>query len=158
MKPQIKNILIPERTCCSNATTQKQILQQISEIISKTVSVYTVHEILIKLTDRERLGSTGIGHGIALPHIRLPYCTQTIGVFMKTNTPIPFHAPDDTPVDLFFALAVPEHATSEHLQLLAQLAQTFHDPEFCEILRGSNEPLDLYEVMIHHHEQHSLPV
>jgi PTS system nitrogen regulatory IIA component len=92
---------------------------------------------------REQLGSTGLGQGVGIPHGRLKGLKQVAGMFYRLNTPIPFDAPDNRPVDLVFFLLVPEQSTEEHLQLLSELAQGFSDPEFREKLRSSTEAADV---------------
>lgn len=91
--------------------------------------------ILEGLRARERLGSTGLGHGVAVPHGRTSGLAKAVGAFLRLDRPIEFGAPDSGPVDLLFALAVPEHFTHQHLQLLAELAERFGDEGFRAALR-----------------------
>jgi PTS system nitrogen regulatory IIA component len=89
------------------------------------------------LRARERLGSTAIGHGIAIPHGRTDAFDETRGAFLRLRTPVEFGASDGEPVDLVFAMAVPEHFTQQHLQLLSELAERFGDAGFRAALRGA---------------------
>lgn len=89
---------------------------------------------------RERLGSTGLGHGVAIPHGRIKGLKQAAGAFMRLATPVPFDSPDGRPVDLLFVLLVPEQATEEHLQILSELAQRFSDRAFREKLQTASDP------------------
>jgi PTS system nitrogen regulatory IIA component len=88
---------------------------------------------------RERLGSTGLGHGVALPHARVKNCTEAVGAYVHTTEGVDFDALDSEPVDVFFALLVPEDSTEDHLQTLANLAQRFSDAELVERLRTSSK-------------------
>ena len=89
------------------------------------------------LRKRERLGSTAIGHGIAIPHGRTPAFDSARGAFLRLREPVDFGASDGEPVDLVFAMAVPEHFTQQHLQLLAELAELFADASFRAALRAA---------------------
>ena len=84
---------------------------------------------------REKLGSTAMGEGIALPHCRLRDCEEAVGVLITLAKPLPFDAPDNGDVDLVFALVVPQEATQEHLNILADLARLFSQQAFCDALR-----------------------
>ena len=101
-------------------------------------------EIFQLLTDREKLGSTSLGHGVALPHTRTTLTEHAIGVFLKLKKGIDFDSPDNQPTDLIFALMVPEHYTDEHLKILANLASLFSNEDFCQKLRALNTEQELY--------------
>ncbi|NOQ87971.1 MAG: PTS sugar transporter subunit IIA, partial [Gammaproteobacteria bacterium] len=92
-------------------------------------------EIFQLLTEREKLGSTSMGHGVALPHTRTSLTEHAIGAFLKLEDGIDFDSPDDQKTDLIFALMVPEHYTDEHLKILAYLATLFSDEDFCKAMR-----------------------
>lgn len=96
------------------------------------------------LTEREKLGSTSMGHGVALPHARTELTKIAIGAFLKLEKGIDFDSPDDQKTDLIFALLVPEHYTDEHLKILAELATRFSDEAFCKTLRETNDHQDTY--------------
>lgn len=91
------------------------------------------------LRQRERIGSTAIGHGVAIPHARSASCEQPCGAFLRLVTPVDFDAPDGEPVDLVFAMSVPESSTQAHLQVLAQLADCLGDAGFREALRNARD-------------------
>lgn len=99
------------------------------------------------LRQRERLGSTAIGHGIAIPHGRSDAFAQPRGAFLRLLRPIEFGASDGQAVDLVFALIVPEHFTQEHLQLLSELAERFSDPEYRTALREADGAQALYRLL-----------
>jgi len=100
------------------------------------------------LTEREKLGSTSMGHGVALPHARTSLTEIAVGAFLKLDKGIDFDSPDDQKTDLVFALLVPEHYTDEHLQILAELASRFSDEEFCKTIRETNNSEDTYNNLI----------
>ena len=91
-------------------------------------------KVAASLAAREKLGSTGLGQGIAIPHGRIQRLREATGAFARLRAPIPFDAPDGKPVDQLFVLLVPEHATDQHLQLLSELAQMFSERAFRERL------------------------
>ena len=105
-------------------------------------------EIFQALTDREKLGSTSLGHGVALPHTRTKLTEHAVGAFLKLDEGIDFDSPDQQSTDLIFALMVPEHYTDEHLKILAYLASLFNDEEFCNVLRNSTNNEDIYNHLI----------
>ena len=100
------------------------------------------------LRSRERLGSTAIGHGIAIPHGRTQAFTEARGAFLRLQQPVDFGASDGEPVDLVFAMAVPEHFTQQHLQLLSELAERFADPGFRAALRAAPDLAQLRELLV----------
>jgi len=101
-------------------------------------------EIFQLLTDREKLGSTSMGHGVALPHARTRLTERAVGAFLKLENGINFDSPDDQETDLIFALLVPEHYTDEHLKILSHLATLFSDENFCAEVRKTKDSKDIY--------------
>ena len=99
------------------------------------------------LRQRERLGSTAIGHGVAIPHGRSNAFDETRAAFLRLQHPVDFDAADGQPVDLVFAMAVPEHFTQQHLQLLSELAERFADPVFCDALRQAPDVETMRQVL-----------
>jgi PTS system nitrogen regulatory IIA component len=106
-------------------------------------------EIFQLLLDRERLGSTSMGHGVALPHARTSLTDTAIAAFLKLDKGIDFDSPDQQATDLILALLVPEHYTDEHLKILAQLAALFSDEDFCQTIRNTDNINGIYENLIH---------
>ncbi|WP_417501080.1 PTS IIA-like nitrogen regulatory protein PtsN [Marinobacter sp.] len=144
----IDNILAPELTLCKvPASSKKRVLEFIAEQIRQHNDVVSEGQIFNNLIARERLGSTGIGQGIAIPHCRLEGLEQVIGVLMTLEEAVDFDAIDNQPVDLVFALVVPKEATSEHLELLSQLAEKFNERTFCDGLRQCEDAQTLYQRM-----------
>lgn len=144
----LSELLSPLRvTCDVPAQSKKRALEQVSELISSADPKVTTNEVFDSLLSRERLGGTGIGHGVAIPHGRLKNTTQAIGAFIKLKDAIDFDAIDNQPVDLLFALLVPENSTDEHLQVLANIAKMFNDEQTREKLRQAVSPDELYHLI-----------
>jgi len=145
----IDNILSPQLTLCqAPASSKKRVLESIAERIHYQDETLSETDIFSNLVSRERLGSTGIGQGIAIPHCRLDGLDRVIGVLMTLQEPVDFDAIDNQPVDLVFALVVPKEATSAHLELLSQLAEKFNDGAFCQRLRQCTDSDSLYQGML----------
>jgi len=135
------NLIVTERIRCGVAApSKKRVLEQLGKLLASTSSGLTQDHVFDRLLERERLGSTGLGHGIALPHARMAEIDQAYGAFVQLTEPVDFDAIDGEPVDLAFALLVPEEATQEHLQLLASLAALFNEESFCAKLRQADSP------------------
>ncbi|MGM0766971.1 MAG: PTS IIA-like nitrogen regulatory protein PtsN [Pseudomonadota bacterium] len=144
----IENILAPELTLCRvPASSKKRVLEFIAEQVNHQDATLSETQIFNNLISRERLGSTGIGQGIAIPHCRLEGLDRVVGVLLTLEEGVGFDAIDNQPVDLVFALIVPKEATSEHLELLSQLAEQFNDRGFCDQLRQCTEARTLYSRM-----------
>ena len=136
---KVSEILDPGRVAIDQPlASKKAVLEKLSEMLSSADPRLNQNEVFNSLIARERLGTTGLGEGIAIPHGRVRTQAQSIGAFVRTQAPINFDAVDNAPVDLFFALCVPEDATSEHLDLLSQLAKKFSDQSFVSQLRSCN--------------------
>ena len=115
------------------ASSKKRVFEQAGLLFENNQGIAR-STVFDSLFARERLGSTGLGQGIAIPHGRIKGLKDAIGGFFRLNTPVQFDAPDGNPVNLLFVLLVPEQANEHHLQLLSELAQMFSDPEFREAL------------------------
>ena len=145
----IENILAPELTLCQvPASSKKRVMEIIAEQIQHREESLNDTQIFNNLVSRERLGSTGIGQGIAIPHCRLEGLDHVVGVLMTLAEGVGFDAIDNQPVDLIFALVVPKAATSEHLELLSQIAEKFNDRAFCDHLRQCKDGETLYRQML----------
>lgn len=143
----IAELLSAERVDCqSTAGSKKGALDVLSEKLAAAFPDLTQHEVFDSLISRERLGSTGLGHGIAIPHGRIAGIEQAAGAFLRLSDGIDYDAPDQQPVDLLFALIVPEVCTEEHLEILATLAQMFADAQMVERLRKCDSPAGLLDV------------
>lgn len=145
----ITDLISLERVVCDGeAASKKRTLELLGDLIAGTQTELGGREIFDSLIGRERLGSTGLGHGVALPHGRLSRSQEAVGAFVKLRRGVDFDAIDQQPVDLVFALLVPEHYTDEHLKILAYLAEMFSDRTFCEKLRRAGSDQALFEQLI----------
>lgn len=150
----INQLIAPDRVkCLSGISSKKRALESLSVLLGSGAIGIDPAEIFHQLIERERLGSTGLGHGVALPHGRMSpneedaedYTLEvSLGGFIKLEKGIDFDSPDSQPADLLFALLVPEHCTDEHLQILATLAKMFSDEQYCEQLRQCSTDDELY--------------
>ena len=146
----ITELLDRDRISCDfQATSKKRVLEELSTLIAGGTPDLTQSEIFDSLIGREKLGSTGLGHGVAIPHGRIKGRDRATAAFIKLDHGVDFDASDNRPVDLLFALLVPEHFTNEHLDLLAQLAEMFDNEEFCNKLRTSHDTAQILELMRH---------
>lgn len=142
----ITDLITRERIVCnSEVTSKKRVIEVLSELLVKGQADLTARPVFDSLIGRERLGSTGLGYGVALPHGRFSQSRQAIGAFVKLRQGVDFDAIDRQPVDLAFGLLVPDHYTDEHLKILAYLAEMFSDRVFCQRLRDADSDLTLFE-------------
>jgi len=118
----------------ASASSKRQVLAAISEIASRNFGLDSAR-VLEALTEREQAGSTGVGHGVAVPHARVEGLQRMCGVFMRLEQPVDFAAIDDQPVDLIFALLAPANAGSEHLRALARVSRVLRQGDLREQLR-----------------------
>lgn len=136
----ISKLVHPARIACrESCTSKKRSLEVLSRLLAEATPDLTEGEIFDSLIGRERLGSTGLGKGVALPHGRIQGITQPLGALLTLIDGIDYDAIDHQPVDLLFALLVPAESTDEHLQILAQLAERFSQEGFCERLRAASD-------------------
>ncbi|MFZ5668361.1 MAG: PTS IIA-like nitrogen regulatory protein PtsN [Pseudomonadota bacterium] len=114
--------------------SKRQVLSAVADIAARTLGV-PAETVLDALLEREAAGSTGVGHGVAVPHARLPGLDRMRGVFMRLEQPAPFEAVDDQPVDLVFALFAPADADGEHLRTLARVSRLLRKGDVRQQLR-----------------------
>lgn len=120
----------------TEVTSKKKLLEMIANIVADRSNL-AQSTIYNNLLSRERLGSTGLGKGFAVPHARVPELDQTIGCFFRLKEPVNFESPDNQPVDLVFTIVIPEEATEEHLLILSSLARIFSQSEVCQAIRDA---------------------
>jgi PTS system nitrogen regulatory IIA component len=125
------------------ANSKKQILQMLSEKAADVTGL-PEREIFDTLLQRERLGSTGVGNGIAIPHGKLPGIKKITGVFARLDTPVDFEALDDQPVDLVFLLLAPESAGADHLKALSRIARLLRNHETVSKIRGTDDAAAIF--------------
>jgi len=145
---QLSEILTTSCTSCDVAvTSKKRILEKICQLAANQVSDVDQDELLESLLDREKMGSTGIGNGIAIPHGRLPNASKAVAVLITTEKTIDFDAIDNREVDIFVALFVPENSCKEHLDTLQSIAKLFSDKKMLKQVRKCNDNQALYNLI-----------
>jgi PTS system nitrogen regulatory IIA component len=143
----LSELLSPEAVLPSlRVSSKKQALQEIAAAAARLAGLDEA-EVFATLLQRERLGSTGIGEGIAIPHGKLPSVTKLIGLVARLERPIDFEAIDGQPVDLLFLLLAPEGAGADHLKALARVARALREPGLLERARATRDPAALYAVL-----------
>jgi PTS system nitrogen regulatory IIA component len=146
---QVSNFLSPRRTLCGAACgSKKRALELIANTLASEDHILSADDIFTSLTARERLGSTGLGGGIAIPHCRISNCASISGVLLSLPKAIDFESADDQPVDIVFALIVPEEAHDQHLQTLAVLAEKLTQPDYLKKLRSCTNSEELFQAAI----------
>ena len=146
----LRKLLTPERTVCSApGVSQKRLFETAAQLISDDQLSLPYDLVFSSLIAREKLGSTGLGGGIAIPHCRVANCTHAMGTLITLEKPINFDAPDGKPVDILFVLLVPEEAQQQHLDILAGIAGLFSQEGFCTALRGASDAQELYSSATH---------
>ncbi|MFN3546746.1 MAG: PTS IIA-like nitrogen regulatory protein PtsN [Mesorhizobium sp.] len=136
-------IEVPAILPALKANSKKQLLQLLAEKASEVTGL-PEREIFDTILQRERLGSTGVGNGIAIPHGKLPGIKAITGVFARLDHPVEFEALDDQPVDLVFLLLAPEGAGADHLKALSRIARVLRDSETVAKIRGTRDAAAIY--------------
>ena len=145
---QLSEILTTSCTSCDVAvTSKKRILEKICQLAANQVVDIDQDELLESLLDREKMGSTGIGNGIAIPHGRLPNAHKAVAVLITTQQAIDFDAIDDRDVDIFVALFVPENSCQEHLDTLKSIAKLFSDKKVLKQVRKCSDNQTLFNLV-----------
>ena len=143
----ISALLSPQRIFIdTEITSKKKLLELIANIVAGLTEL-PESSIYNSLLNRERLGSTGLGHGFAVPHARVEQLDSTLGCFFRLKDAVNFEAPDNLPVDLVFTIIIPEEATEEHLVILSSLASIFSRPEVCEQIRNAGSRDEIAEII-----------
>lgn len=143
----MSRLLKPESVrVVGNSTSKKRLFRDLAEIAH---AAYGIDEDLAldSLQERESLGSTGVGHGVALPHARIEGISEVVGVFLKLERPCDYASVDKAPVDLIFALFAPRDAGVDHLKALAYVSRTLRDSGVCAKLRANNDPATLHALL-----------
>lgn len=143
----VSSLITPESVFAGiKGNGKKQVLQELSTHLAR-VSGLSDRAIFETLLQRERLGTTGVGQGIAIPHGRIAGLDRLIGLFARLARPVDFEALDGEPVDLVFVLLAPEDAGADHLQALARIARLFRGPAIAQKLRQTEDPAALYAIL-----------
>jgi PTS system nitrogen regulatory IIA component len=146
---RLENILTPGRSLVNvPGGSKKAVLEEIAKMIGQQVPDLNRQTVYESLIAREKLGSTGFGNGIAIPHCRLKGCDSPVSAVLHLEKPVDFDAIDGAPVDLLFVLLVPEAATDAHLELLRQIASMLDRAEVRASLRGAKSSDELYNVVL----------
>jgi len=144
---EISELLQPEAVIAGlKASSKKQLLQELARHAAQITGV-SDRKIFETLLERERLGTTGVGNGIAIPHGKLAEFKRLYGVFARLDKPVEFDAIDEQPVDLIFLLLAPEGAGADHLKALARVSRLLRDATMCEKLRGAESADGLYMLL-----------
>jgi PTS system nitrogen regulatory IIA component len=147
---EISDLLTPSAVIAKlHATSKKQALQELAKRAAELVGEHerAIFDVLI---ERERLGTTGVGGGVAIPHGKLPRISRLFGVFARLEKPVDFESIDEQPVDLIFMLLAPAGAGADHLKALARVSRLLRDRKVCEKLRGSDTADALYALLTEH--------
>lgn len=144
----ITTLLSPDRVVCrDDIVSKKRLLEHLAELLCSSDQSLPQQDVFDALLSREKLGSTGLGKGVALPHGRLASLQEPLCALIKLSEPIDFDATDGQPVDLVFSLLVPEDSTEEHLQVLSTIAEIFSDGNICTALRACEDNRCLLDIL-----------
>lgn len=151
----ISDLILPESVIANlRVTSKKQALQELAKKAAE-ITGQPERALFEVLMERERLGTTGVGHGIGIPHGKLPELDRLYGLFARLETPIDFDAIDEHPVDLIFVLLAPETAGADHLKALARVSRLFRDRAVCEKLRGTDSSEAIYALLTQNQASHA---
>jgi len=144
---ELSNILLPAAVkAAGKATSKKRLFQDLGEIVASVYGL-PLDETVDALLERENLGPTGVGHGVALPHTRCDGLDHVVGAFVRLEKPLEFGSADRKPVDLVFALFAPEDVGVDHLKALALVSRTMRDPTVCAKLRANFDASALHAIL-----------
>lgn len=135
-------------SCHNTITSKKRILENMSYLLAANTEVASVDKIFQALLERERLGTTGLGKGVAIPHARIPGLTQSIAAMMTLESPVNYESSDKQPVDIIFGLLVPEEDGDQHLQHLSRLVTLFRNVNHCKKIRQAQNSEQIFEFLL----------
>lgn len=146
----ISELIDSERVlCCPEIASKKRLIEIVSDLLAVNLPQLSAQEIFESLINREKLGSTGLGKGVAIPHGRMHGLEKPVCAFIRLEQAIDYDAADNQPVDLVFALLVPEESTEEHLQVLSMIAELFSDQDLCSGVRNCETGDCLVQILNH---------
>jgi PTS system nitrogen regulatory IIA component len=134
--------------CDDSAPSKKRIIENLSQLLARNTKTATADTIFQALFERERLGSTGLGKGVAIPHARISGLSHTIAAMMTLATPVNYDSADNKPVDIVFGLLVPEDENEQHLEQLAQLVTLFRKEKICTTLRKATSAEQVFKALL----------
>ena len=144
---EIDDIMTPERVLANlRPNSKKQLLQTLADASAEHTG-FSSQAIFESLLEREKLGSTGVGNGVAIPHAKLSDLQKIVGIFARLEKPIPFESIDDQPVDIVFMLLAPEGSGADHLKALARISRLLRNPATLESIRKSKDPDAIYSLL-----------
>lgn len=144
---ELSDFLAPDAVrTLSNISSKKRLLQSISDLVAD-VTELDQQRVFDALQERELLGATGMGKGIAVPHARMADVSVVTGFFTRLDVPVDYDSVDHQPVDLVFTLLAPEDAGADHLKALARVSRTLRDETVCRKLRSTEDPAALYAIL-----------
>lgn len=144
---RISRLLAPSNVLVNLSVTSKKRLFEQAGLLFENSHGIERGKVTDALLSRERLGSTGLGEGVAIPHGRIKGLQEAVGAVIRLATPVPFDAPDGEPVGLFVFLLVPENATEEHLEILSELAELLSDQQIRESLMKQDDPAQIHKIL-----------
>jgi PTS system nitrogen regulatory IIA component len=145
----IDDILTLDRTFCKiDASSRKRALEKVAICLAENQASLNAEQLFSNLIAREKMGSTALGHGIAIPHCRMQGCSDIVGGLFQLNEAIDFDSPDRNKVNLLFVLVVPEEEVSEHLQVLAMLASRFESEGYRQALCSAGTAQELFNAAV----------
>ncbi|HSW13893.1 MAG TPA: PTS IIA-like nitrogen regulatory protein PtsN [Solimonas sp.] len=145
---KLADILAADRVSSGHTfTSKKKALEELSKLLARGAPDVGSADILNSLSAREKLGSTGLGHGVAIPHGRMAGVGESVGAFMRLKHPLDYDAHDGNGVDLVFGLLVPQNATEAHLKHLAAIAEMFSDETFCAQMRAAADDQAIFTLL-----------
>ena len=148
---ELSTIIRPDAVkVMANVSSKKRLFQDLGDIVASAYGL-DPGEAFSALQDRESLGPTGVGHGVALPHARIEGLEKVVGAFVRIEKPLDFDAVDRQPVDLVFALFAPDGSGVDHLKALALVSRTMRDSAVCAKLRANDEPDTLHTILTESH-------
>jgi PTS system nitrogen regulatory IIA component len=151
---QLQVLLSPARTLFGAAgSSKKRVIESAANFLAEQNNALNADELFRNIIEREQLGSTAIGEGMAIPHCRMKNCSRALGALIKLDNPVDFEAIDQQPVDILFVLLVPEEEHDQHLKILAEIAGLFSKAEFRDEIRASANSQEMYDIALKHAQE-----
>ncbi|MFT4997117.1 MAG: PTS system nitrogen regulatory IIA component [Flavobacteriales bacterium] len=151
---QLQVLLSPARTLFGAAgSSKKRVIESAANFLAAQNKSLNADELFRNIIEREQLGSTAIGEGMAIPHCRMKNCSRALGALIKLDNPVDFEAIDQQPVDILFVLLVPEEEHDQHLKILAEIAGLFSKAEFRDEIRASANSQEMYDIALKHAQE-----
>jgi PTS system nitrogen regulatory IIA component len=151
---QLQVLLSPTRTLYGAVgSSKKRVIETAANFLAEQNSSLNADELFRNIIEREQLGSTAIGEGMAIPHCRMKNCSRAMGALIKLDSAVDFEAADQQPVDILFVLLVPEEEHDQHLKILAEIAGLFSKADFRNEIRSATSSQEMYDIALKHAEE-----